>query len=119
MTTGTEDSALFARQPYSLEEVSPEIHESSRNNFSAMLRKMNEVGLTEIGDKLMLHKSNVSRMKDNGELLKVAATMAGIGIDVVELENEIIELRRQNAALQIVAQANLSLHKEKPEISSN
>lgn len=119
MHSDQEEPALFARQPFTLEEVSPEIREVSRKNYSALLRNMNQLGLAAIGDKLQLHSSNVCRMKDSGELLKVAATSAGIGIDILAMEEEIKELRRQNAALQIVAQANLSLHKEKPEISSN
>lgn len=114
-----EDSALLSRQPYSLEEVSADIAISARNNFSALLRKMAQFSLETIGDKLRLHKSNICRMKENGELARVAAITAAIGYDIVAMEEEIKELRRQNAALQIVAQANLSLHKEKPEVSCN
>lgn len=119
MTTGTEDSTLFARQPYSLEEVSPEIHDVARKNFSALLRNMNQLGLATIGDRLQLHSSNVCRMKDSGELLKVAATSAGIGIDILAMEEEIKELRRQNEAFQVLLAAKLNSHKEKPEVSSN
>lgn len=111
--------ALFARQPFTLDEVSPEIHEVSRKNYSALLRNMNQLGLATIGDKLQLHSSNVCRMKDSGELLKVAATNAGIGIDILAMEEEIKELRRQNEAFQILLAAKLISQKEKPEISSN
>lgn len=114
-----EEQLLFTRQPFSLSEVSPEIHEKTRKNFSIFLRNINQLGLAYVGDKLQLHVSNVSRMKDSGELLKVVATNLAVGIDVAAMEEEIKELRRQNAALQIVAQANLSMHKEKPEVSGN
>lgn len=119
MIAGLEDSALFARQPFTLDEVSPDIHQVARKNYSALLRNLSGLGLVTVGDRLRLHSSNVCRMKESGELLKVAANIAGVGIDILAMEEEIKELRRQNAALQIVAQANLSLHKEKPEVSSN
>lgn len=114
-----EDPALFARQPFSLDEVSPDIREKARKNFSIFLRNINQLGLTYVGDKLQLHISNVSRMKDNGELLKVVATNIAVGIDVAAMEEEIKELRRQNEAYQILLAAKLNSHKEKPEVSSN
>lgn len=109
--TENESAPLFSRKPFTLDDVSDEIRPIVQSNFSALLRKISEQGLDAIGDKLMLHKSNVSRMKDNGELLAVAARTAAIGFDIVAMEELIAELRRQNAALQIVAEANLSLHK--------
>lgn len=114
-----EDHALFARQPFSLNEVSPEIHEKTRKNLSIFLRNINQLGLAYVSDKLQLHVSNVSRMKDNGELLKVVATNIAVGIDVAAMEEEIKELRRQNEAFQVLLAAKFVSQKEKPEISSN
>lgn len=114
-----EDPALFARQPFSLDEVSPDIHQVARKNYSALLRNLSGLGLVTVGDRLRLHSSNVCRMKESGELLKVAANIAGVGIDILAMEEEIKELHRQNEAFQILLAAKLNSHKEKPEVSSN
>lgn len=103
-----DDEFLFgSRIKFSLSEVSPEIQTTSRNTFSLLLQKMGNVSLESIGDKLHIHKSNVSRMKDSGELEKASAIFVAIGIDVPAMEKEIAELRKQNQALQVVAMANL------------
>jgi len=98
---------LGSRVQFTLNEVSPEIQTTSRNTFSLLLQKMGNVSLESIGDKLHVHKSNVCRMKENGELEKAAALFVAIGIDVPSMEKEIAELRKQNQALQVVALANL------------
>lgn len=119
MHSPTQSEVLFSRSQFSISEVSDEILASSRNNYSALLRKMGEERLEAIGDKLHLHKANICRMKSNGELERVSAIIAALGFDFKQIEEELQELRRQNEALQVVAQANLSLHKEKPEVSGN
>lgn len=98
----------FSRSDFSIEEVSPLIREASRNNFSLLLRKMSEQSLDNIGDKLHLHKSNVSRMKENGSLQKVAAILVALDLDVESLIKENEELKRQCSALQVIAHSNLS-----------
>lgn len=114
-----QEEVLFSRQPFSLEEVSDELKQVARNNFSALLRKMGQLSLEVIGDRLCMHKSNICRMKENGELVRVASVTAAIGYDIAAMEEEIKELRRQNAAFQVLLEAKLISQKEKPEVSAN
>jgi hypothetical protein len=114
-----QETALFARQPFSIDEVSPEIQQTSRNTFSFLLKKMAQVSLESIGDKLHIHKSNVCRMKENGELEKASALIVAIGVDVVAMEEENNRLREENAAYQVLLAAKLNSQKEKPEVSAN
>jgi hypothetical protein len=105
-----ESAPSFSRRQFSIDDVSEVIRPMVLSNFSALLRKMSETTLEAIGDRLQLHKSNICRIKDNGELLKVAATTVAIGVDIVAMEEEIKELRRQNAAFQVLLEAKLKDH---------
>ena len=58
-------------------------------------------------------------LKDNGDFAWIASVNAAVGYDLVAMEEEIKELRRQNEAFQILLAAKLISQKEKPEISSN
>lgn len=102
------DDIIFSRSKFSIEEVSAEIQKQSRNNFSLLLRKMGEQSLESIGDKLHWHKSTICRMKDGGDLEKVAAVLAALGLDMNSLFEENQELRRQCEALKVIAHSNLS-----------
>lgn len=100
---------LGSRIQFSLDAVSPDIQKQSRNTFSMLLHKMGQVSLESIGDKLHCHKSNVCRMKENGELEKASAIFVALDIDVPAMQKEIEELRKQNQALQVVAMSNLKI----------
>ena len=114
-----DDIPVFSCAPFTLEEVSPEIQEKSRNVLSFLLRKMGEQSLDAIGDKMHMHRSNVWRMKQNGGFEKMSAVLAALDIDISAMEKQIADLQEQNAAYRVLLAAKLNEQKEKPEISSN
>lgn len=103
-------STAFTRKIFSLEDVSPKIHDVARTNHAVFLKQIAQLGLETVGDRLHLHPSTISRMKDGGALLKMASTSAGIGIDILAMQEEIKELTRQNVALQVLVHAKLAKH---------
>lgn len=55
---------------------------SSHKNLSAILQKLSSVGQTHVAQKMGIHESTISRMKD-GEIEKISVFLSALGLKVV------------------------------------
>lgn len=101
-----------------MEEVSDEIANLSRKNFSTILRVLADVGQTKVADKLLIHEANISKMKKPGaEFERIAVVLAALGIELPGVNQKLYQ-EEEVDALRVLAFANLAGIK-KPEVSGN
>lgn len=86
MDTDPSDAEFSKSLLSDLAQVSPEIADQSRKNFTTILHFINNATATAIAERMGMHESSISRAKSGGQLNYCARLLAAAGLKVVPFD---------------------------------
>lgn len=84
--TDQSDAEFSKSELLDLAQVSPEIADQSRKNFSTILHFINKATATAVAERMGMHESSISRAKSGGQINFCARLLAAAGLKVVPVE---------------------------------
>ncbi len=92
-------------------ELSAEVSARARKNATLILQRLASVGQAALAEALGVSESTISRWKD-GDLEKIALTLAVLGIKIVPLDYRCVDPRKLDALLALAEDGFDALRKE-------